>query len=329
MAQATSSATEVPGPTDERDVDISVILPAYNEAANLRSLIPELVKVCEAMDISDYEVLVVDDGSVDDTAAAASEAAEWYQGVRAIILQDNFGQSAALAAGFEHCRGDIVVPMDADGQNDPADIPALVDRLEEGYDCVSGWRRDRDDPLAKRIPSAIQTRLAKLTGPDINDFGCTLSAYRSDAIDGLDLRGERHRYIPSQLYQRGFDIDEVEVRHHPREHGDSHYGVGRLLRGALDLGYQVFRTRWRARPIHFFGGLGTLIAGAGLCLGLWLLGLRYGTGRALATMVPRLLFSVALVLFGSGMVGLGIVTELLTEVLYKDERPYRVDEVIE
>jgi len=310
-------------------VSLSVVLPAYNEVASLRNLLPEIVAVCASGDRHPFEVVVVDDGSTDETAAVASEAAHRYEQVRLVTLDGNFGQSAALAAGFDAADGEVVVAMDADGQNDPHDIPRLLARYDDGPDVVSGWRKDRDDPLAKRIPSRVQTTLAKLTGPDIHDFGCTLTAYDAGALDELDLRGERHRYIPSQLYHRGYDIDEVGVEHHPREHGQSHYGVGRLLRGALDLGYQVFRTRWRARPIHFFGGLGTLIAGAGLCLGLWLLALRYGAGRALATMLPRLLFSVALVLFGSGMAGLGIVTELLTEILYKDERPYRVAEVVE
>lgn len=307
---------------------LSIVLPAYNEADNLSALLPQIIDVCDGGHHQPYEVIIVDDGSTDATASRAQQAAQWYEPVRVVILQDNFGQSAALAAGIDHSLGDIVIPMDADGQNDPADIPQLVDEIDNGADVVSGWRRDRDDPLAKRIPSRIQTRLATATGPDIHDFGCTLTAYRACAINEVDLRGERHRYIPAVLDQLGYDVTEIEVTHHPRENGDSHYGTGRLVRGFVDLIYHLFR-RWRTRPMHIFGGLGFLVFVSGAGLGSGLVVLKYIAGWSLLTHLPALLLSVAMTLFGAGMVALGLITELLTEVLYQDEKPYRVEAVIE
>jgi glycosyltransferase involved in cell wall biosynthesis len=308
---------------------LSVILPAYNEAANLRALVPEIIDVCADLERGPFEVIVVDDGSTDATATRATEAAARYDPLRFVQLQANYGQSAALAAGMDHARGAVVVPMDADGQNDPADIPRLLDRIDAGADCVSGWRRDRDDPLSKRVPSRIQTRLAMLTGPDIHDFGCTLTAYRRDAIEELDLRGERHRYTPAQLHQLGYDVTEIEVAHHERAHGETKYGAGRLLRGFVDLVYHVFRSRFVARPMHVFGGVGVAILLAGLALGGWLLVENYLLGAQLLPNLPQLLLAVGMTLFGFGLIALGIITELLTELLYEDERPYRVERVIE
>lgn len=331
MSQAASGHTPGrPQPAEGTGaVALSIVLPAYNEGENLQSLVPQVVAVGHDCDRGPFEVIVVDDGSADDTATVAEAMAARYEGVRSIELQDNFGQSAALAAGFDHARGDVIVPMDADGQNDPADIPRLLATLDEGHDCVSGWRRDRDDPLGKRIPSAIQTRLAMWTGPQIHDFGCTLTAYRAEAIDELDLRGERHRYIPAQLHDLGYDVTEIEVEHHPRAHGESHYGAGRLVRGFVDLAYHLFRVRYSTRPMHVFGGVGLSLFALGILLGVWLLAQRYIALVALHTMLPKLLLSVTLTLFGFGLFSLGIVTELLTELLYDGERAYRVRRVVE
>jgi glycosyltransferase involved in cell wall biosynthesis len=314
---------------DKERIGLSVVLPAYNEATNLRQLIPEIVETLEWLDRGEAEIVIVDDGSTDETAAAARQAASLYECVRFVRLQANFGQSEALAAGIDHARGDVVVTMDADQQNDPADIPRLLDRLDRGADCVSGWRRDRQDPLAKRIPSRIQTRLAMWTGPDIHDFGCTLTAYRSEALAECDLRGERHRYIPAQLHELGYDVAEIEVEHHAREHGSSHYGAGRLVRGFVDLVYHLFRVRYRTRPMHIFGAVGLSLFGLGVGLGGWLVALKYLAGLELSTRLPKLLLSISLALFGFGVFALGLITELLSELIWQSEDPYRVAEVVE
>lgn len=311
------------------NVFLSVVLPAFNEAANLVDLIPELIDSLSYSDYANEEIVIVDDGSTDDTAEKCRHAAALYEEVRFVSLQSNYGQSAALAAGFEHASGDVLIPMDADGQNDPADIPRLLDRLEDGYDCVSGWRKERNDPLQKRIPSQIQTHLAMLTGPDIHDFGCTVKAYRAEVIAELSLRGEQHRYIPARLHNLGYSVTEIEVNHRERNNGDSHYGTGRIVRGFVDLVYNLFRNRYSKRPMHLFGGLGMAITSLGIAIGLYLVALKYGAGTSLNARMPALLLSVSCTLFGSGMFAMGLITELLSEIQYRDERPYRVAEVIE
>lgn len=324
MATTVETTTQTPATPDP---NLSVVIPVHNEPG-LGDLLDEVVAVCDEY-IGAYEVVVVDDGSTDGTTATVAQAAECTPDLEAVILQDNFGQSAALSAGIDRAVGDVVVPMDGDGQNDPADIPVLVDRLEAGdADVVSGWRRDRDDPLSKRIPSRIQTRLAIWTGPDIHDFGCTLTAYSREAIAEADLRGERHRYLPAQLDQLGYEVDEVEVNHRARDSGESHYGTGRLVRGFVDLLYHLFRVRYRSRPMHLFGAVGLVVTGLGLGLGGWLTVQRLVLGAGLLPRLPALLLAVSMTLWGTGILALGIVTELLTEVLAQRERPYRVDRVV-
>lgn len=329
MAKASTTTAPTEPPDLSREPQLSVVLPAFNEAAALRDLLPELLGECAQLDRQPVEIIVVDDGSTDETRQVIREMARRYDDVTLVALRCNSGQSAALAAGLRQSAGEVVVTMDADGQNDPADIPRLLDRYDGGADVVSGWRRDRDDPLGKRLPSRVQTSLAKLTGPDIHDFGCTLSVYPGDAVRDLDLRGERHRYIPALLYHRGYDIDEEPVEHHPREHGESHYGARRLVRGSVDLLYQVFRVRYREAPMHMFGAAGMFVLGVGVALGGWLTIQRLLFGSGLLPRLPALLLAISLSLFGGGLVALGIVTELLTEVIQQHETPYRVAEVVE
>lgn len=326
--ESTAPAAERLPPPD--GTALSVVAPAYNERDNISPLVEEVVDVLDGEPAwQPYEIVLVDDGSTDGTAQQIREAAALFSQVRGIELNGNHGQSAALAAGFDAARGTAVVPIDADLQNDPADIPRLLAELETGADCVSGWRKDRNDPLRKTIPSRIQTALAKRTGPDINDFGCTLTAYRRSALRDIDLRGEQHRYIPAQLHAAGHEVRELEVNHRERNAGETKYGAGRLLRGFSDLLYHLFASRYRARPMHVFGSGGLLVTMVGLLLGGWLVAQRYLVGLALGDAMPRLLLAVTLTLFGVGMVGFGIISELLTELLYRDERPYRIAEVHE
>jgi len=241
----------------------------------------------------------------------------------------NFGQSAALAAGIDHARGDVVVTIDADLQNDPADIPRLLDVLDEGYDCVSGNRADRKDPMSKRIPSEIQTHLAKATGPDINDFGCTLKAYRRAALNDIPLYGEGHRYIPADLYDKGYEITEIDVNHRPREHGESRYGMGRLLRGFVDLLWRFMWNRYSTRPMHLLGSGGVILFGAGVLLGLASVVQRYAFGVPLGPRTPRLILTALLVLFGVQLIVFGVIVEFLSLMYYRDTDEYRVQRVLE
>lgn len=311
-------ALQQPGvtPEPERDVDVSVVSPAFNEAGNLRPLVDELRSVLDTMPGS-HEIVLVDDGSTDGTGDRIEQLAAAVPSVVGICLTRNHGQSPALAAGIDAADGDIIVTIDADRQNDPADIPMLVDGVEDGADCVSGHRSSRRDPWGKRLPSWVQTRLAKATGPDINDFGCTLKAYRAEALRDVTLRGEAHRYIPSQLHEHGHSVEEREVNHRPREHGQSKYGAGRLLRGSVDLLWHWFRNQYGGRPIHLFGLGGSLAMGSGLLLGLVSLFQRYALGTPLGPRTPRLVLIALLLITGLQLFVFGVLAEMLTTLEYR------------
>lgn len=327
MATTAGSAAET---VPEQETQLSVVAPAYNERENLAELLPELVDVLNGLGAyQPVEIIFVNDGSTDDTEEFLTHAAQLYDEVCAVELSRNFGQTAALAAGIDQASGDIIVTMDSDGQNDPQDIPILLDHLGEEYDCVSGYREDRKDPLSKRVPSRIQTELAKLTGPDINDFGCTLKAYRKEALESICLYGEGHRYIPAKLHKAGFNVTEAEVNHRPRQNGSSRYGTGRLIRGFVDLVWHVLWYRYSSRPFHLFGGAGFL---------LMMLGGLVGTGAVvhnwidpavgLQPYLPQLLLAVGMVLFGLVTAMFGTIMEFLTRLYYDERTEYRVERVV-
>lgn len=329
MAHARSAtATGVETATDVR---VSVVVPVHNERENLPTLLEELEAVFSERAMATYcpfEVIFVEDESDDGTASWVDDCALTNDNVSAIHLKRSYGQSAALAAGFDAAAGEIIIPMDGDLQNDPGDIPRLLDELERGYDAVSGWRRDRDDPWHKTIPSAVQTRLATLTGPNIHDFGCTLTVYRREALEDIDLYGEGHRYIPAKLYDKGYSIGEVEVNHRPRVHGESRYGVGRLIRGFVDLLFHWFWVRYSTRPLHLFGAAGLGSLGLGLGIGTISLIQRFAFGVPLNPRTPRLILISLLVIFGVQLLIFGALAEMLTKLHYRDDPEYRVDRVI-
>lgn len=326
-ASTTATQLQIGGTNDPM---VSVVIPVYNEASNIDLLTDEIESVLSWWYL-DAEVIWVDDGSTDDSGEFIDTNAAMYNHHRAVHLRSNRGQSAALAAGFDNATGEIVVPMDGDGQNDPEDIPRVVEQLIDGsYDCVSGVRSERNDPLAKRIPSRIQTELTRRMAPDAgSDMGCTLKAYRADALENVQLRGEHHRYIPAQLASRGYRLDEIEVNHRERAHGNTKYGVGRLLRGFLDGVYHLLMTRYGARPIHLFGSIGLLLLVVGGLLGSHMLIERLVFQNPISQHMPRLLAIVGMVVMGTLMFMLGVMAELLTRLRYQSERPYRIDRVVE
>ena len=237
----------------------SVVIPVFNEEESLHVLYERLKEVLDKVD-GGYEMVFVDDGSQDNSFATLSEISLEDPDVKVVRLRRNFGQTAALVAGFDKAIGDIVITMDADLQNDPSDIPNLLEKMDEGYDIVSGWRKDRKDPvITKALPSKLSNKMASwLTGVTLHDFGCTLKAYRREVVEGIHLYGELHRYVPAVASSFGVRVGEIEVSHHARPYGKSKYGMTRLMRGMLDLITLKLLLTYMNRPMQMFGGLGIL-----------------------------------------------------------------------
>ena len=245
-------------------MDFSIVVPIYNEEDNIRNLYRTIIDALNPA-VHDYEVIMVDDGSSDGSYQLLKELAIADPRLKVIRFRRNFGQTAAMSAGFDHAQGDIIVPMDGDLQNDPADIPALVSKIHEGYDVVSGWRRDRKDTfISRKIPSMLANALiSRQTGVHLHDYGCTLKAYRREVLDGITLYGEMHRFVPALASQVGAKVTELPVNHRPRLHGTSKYGISRTLRVILDLMTVKFLLLYSTKPIQLFGkwGIYTILAG--------------------------------------------------------------------
>jgi dolichol-phosphate mannosyltransferase len=295
---------------------ISVIVPVHDEEENVEPLLTELADALVPLETA-WEVVFVDDGSTDSTFARLTRLHELHEQVRVVRLRRNFGKAAALAAGFSEAAGDIVVTIDGDLQDDPAEIPRLLAKLDEGFDLVCGWKARRRDPLSRRVPSRIFNAVAgRMSGLRLHDMNCGLKAYRAEVVHGLRLYGELHRYIPVLAHYRGFRIAEIPVNHRPREHGRSRYGVERYLRGFLDLLTVTFVGRYRHRPLHLFGGFGLLLLAAGFAILAYLTVVKIG-GAAIGGR-PLLILGVLLVVVGMQFLSLGLLTELITS--HNEER---------
>ena len=259
-------------PVDQQDVQLSIVIPVYNEAENVEPLCAELFEVLRELG-RPFEVIFCDDGSTDGTVPCLRQLMARYPELRIITLRRHLGQTAALSAGIDHAQGTVIVTMDGDRQNDPHDIPRLLELLAEGYDVVSGWRQDRKDPfLSRRLPSILANRLISwLSGVRLHDYGCTLKAYRRTVLDGVRLYGEMHRFVPIYAAWQGASVTEVAVNHRPRTKGRSKYGIGRTFRVVLDLVLLKFLDRYGQRPMHLFGGFGLLSIAVGVGCGLWAL----------------------------------------------------------
>ncbi len=289
---------------------ISVVVPVRNEERSVALLHDELDSALEPLG-TDWETIFVDDGSTDGTYAALTRLHAKGGNVTIIRLRRNFGKAAALAAGFARARGDVIVTIDGDLQDDPAEIPRLLVKLEEGYDLVSGWKERRRDPLGRRLLSRVFNTVAGwISGVRLHDMNCGLKAYRSEVVRGFRLYGELHRFIPVLAHQRGYRIAEVPVNHRPREHGRSRYGVERYLRGFLDLLTVSFIGRYRHRPLHLFGGLGLALSTAGVGVLTYLTVVK-AMGHAIGGR-PLLILGVLLVVVGIQVFSLGLITELIT-----------------
>jgi glycosyltransferase involved in cell wall biosynthesis len=289
---------------------LSVIVPLLNEEATLARLYGELEQALTPTSL-EWEVVFVDDGSTDGSYRELVLLHSAHLNVRVVRLRRNFGKAAALAAGVEIAGGDVVVTMDADLQDDPAEIPNLVAKLDEGFDVVSGWKCDRHDPLVRRFVSRIYNTTTRLaTGVRLHDMNCGLKAYRADVFEHVHLYGERHRFVPVLAHHLGFTVTEVPVKHRARLNGHSRFGIERYLRAPFDLLTVVFMGRYRHRPLHLFGGIGVAASAAGGAILAYLTALKVG-GAGIGDR-PLLLLGVLLVVVGVQFLSLGLIGELLT-----------------
>ncbi|HZQ66361.1 MAG TPA: glycosyltransferase family 2 protein [Gaiellaceae bacterium] len=289
---------------------ISVVVPVHDEERSVALLLDEIDAALQPLE-APWEVIFVDDGSTDGSFAALTRLHAERANVVVVRLRRNFGKAAALAAGFAHARGDVIVTIDGDLQDDPAEIPRLLVKLDEGFDLVSGWKTRRRDPLRRRLLSRLFNRVAGwLSGVRLHDMNCGLKAYRGEVVRGLRLYGELHRFIPVLAHQRGFRVAELPVNHRPREHGRSRYGLERYLRSFLDLLTVSFIGRYRHRPLHLFGGLGLALSTAGIGVLIYLTVVKV-MGHAIGQR-PLLILGVLLVVVGLQVFSLGLITELIT-----------------
>ena len=289
---------------------ISVVVPVHDEERSVALLYEELQAALEPSG-EPWEAIFVDDGSLDGSFAALTRLHARTANVRVVRLRRNFGKSAALAAGFAQARGETVVTIDGDLQDDPSEIPRLLAKLEEGFDLVSGWKTRRRDPWRRRLVSRIFNAVTgRVSGLRLHDMNCGLKAYRSEVVRGLPLYGELHRFIPVLAHYRGFRVAELPVNHRPRTHGRSRYGLERYLRGFLDLLTVTFMGRFRHRPLHLFGGLGLVLGLLGTVILVYLTVLK-ATGEAIGQR-PLLTLGVLLVVVGLQFFSLGLLSEMVT-----------------
>ena len=301
-------------------MDISVVVPLYNEEDNVQLLYEEIKGVLDTM-AEQAEIVFVDDGSRDRTLAKLEAIQAGDDHVRVVSLRRNFGQTAAMTAGFDHARGGVIITMDGDLQNDPHDIPQLVGKLNEGYDVVTGWRHDRQDAfLSRRLPSQLANRLISwVTGVGLHDYGCTLKAFRREVIDNINLYGEMHRFIPAIASGMGISFTEVKVNHRARRFGTSKYGISRTIRVVLDLITVKFMLSYATRPLHVFGTVGVVSSLLGVLIALVLTVQRQLYGVALANR-PLLLLAVLLIFMGIQFITIGLLAELVVRTYHESQK---------
>lgn len=326
-SQNLSQPTLKPG---EKSPEVSVIVPVYNEVESIPHLIEAIATAFAPLERS-YEIICVDDGSQDGTTDILRNLALQRDDLIAIFLRRNYGQTPAMAAGFNYASGGIIVSLDADLQNDPQDIPLLLDKLAEGYDLVSGWRQHRQDAaLTRLLPSKIANWLiGKVTGVKLHDYGCSLKAYRAELLADLKLYGELHRFLPALAFIEGAKITELPVNHHSRRYGKSKYGLGRTFRVLMDLLTIWFMKTFLTRPMHVFGFWGLGLMSLGFILGVYLSFLKLGLGQSIGDR-PLLILVAILFLTGLQLFCFGLLAELLMRTYHESQnRPiYRIREIV-
>jgi len=311
-------------------MDLSIVLPVYNEEKNIDPLFEELEAVLSKLN-KEFEVIAVNDGSRDDSLKRLKAHSKKAH-IKIINFSANAGQTAALMAGIDHAKGDIIITMDSDLENDPKDIPRLLKKMDEGYDVVSGWRRNRwkGKFFRRKLPSISANWLISIiTGVKLHDYGCILKAYKRDTIEGVRLYGEMHRFVPAYASWHGAKVTEIEVNHRPRIHGKSNYGLGRIYRVLLDLLVFKFLHKYMDKPIHFFGGIGFVSFALGTLAGLSAVALKIFQLRDfVATPLP--VFSALMLIVGVQLIVMGILAEMVMRVYYEGQskKPYTIKEKV-
>lgn len=310
--------------------ELSIVIPIYNEEENIAPLFNELNKVLPALGKT-YEILAIDDGSKDNSFYELKKQLATTPQLKIIRFRRNFGQTAAISAGFDHAEGKITITLDADLQNDPKDIPLLLAKLEEGYDIVSGWRKNRKEPFfSRRLPSIVANKLISiLTGVHLHDYGCTLKAYRSEVVKNLNLYGEMHRFIPALASEYGASITEVVVHHQPRQFGKSKYGISRTFKVLLDLLTLKFLLGYFTKPIRLFGGVGLLTFLIGFIISAYLSYERLVLKLSIANR-PLLLLAVLLMFLGMQFISIGLLAEIIIRTYHKIQKEpiYKIKEIV-
>jgi glycosyltransferase involved in cell wall biosynthesis len=314
----------------DNGIDITVTIPIYNEAENIPVLYDRLCAALDALGRS-WELVLVDDGSSDGSAQALDQIAGADQRVTVLHFRRNYGQTAAFMAGIDHARGAVIVPMDGDLQNDPADIAKLLGKLDEGYDVVSGWRKDRQDHAIKRnLPSRLANGLiSRVSGVRLHDYGCSLKAYRREVLDGVKLYGEMHRFVPIYASWNGARVTEMPVQHHPRLHGQSKYGLERVIKVVLDLIVVKFLFRYASKPIYVFGGFGLLSLTGSFIAGIWAIVLKFFFATSLIQ-TPLPLVSLFLGAMGVLSILMGLLAEMLNRTYHESQAKavYKIARVV-
>ncbi len=310
----------------QQNIEISVVIPLYNEEQSLKELADQLKNTLVRFG-GRYELIFVDDGSTDNSFRVLRDLHFRNNRIKVIRFRRNYGKSAALMVGFQRAQGDYVVTMDADLQDDPAEIPNLIRQIKAGYDVVSGWKKKRHDPITKTLPSKFFNFVTSvMTGVKIHDSNCGLKAYRRDVVKSVNVYGELHRYIPALAHWQGFRIGEVVVQHRARKYGKTKFGTGRFLKGFLDLLTVLFTTRYIARPLHLFGVWGMVSAFAGLCIDGYLAA-EWIAGRTALSNRPLFLVGLILIIVGIQFVSIGLLGEMITKGQHV-EKEYSIREII-
>lgn len=330
FSSSLSSTTPMPEyGTSAPTLDVSLVVPIYNERESIPNLLSAIAEVMRTLNLS-YELICVDDGSTDGSVDLLKEASLKDPHVVGLFLRRNYGQTAAMAAGFDHARGRVIITLDGDLQNDPQDIPRLLNKLDEGYDLVSGWRKNRqDNQVTRLLPSKIANWLiGRVTGVALHDYGCSLKAYRTEVVRDMNLYGELHRFLPALAFIEGARITEMPVNHHARRFGKSKYGLGRTFRVVMDLMTVYFMKRFLTKPMHVFGLLGMLSMLSGALLGVYLTVVKFAYDQDIGDR-PLLILAIVLFLTGIQLFSFGLLAELLMRTYHESQkRPiYRVREV--